>query len=51
MATQSVTDWTSTSNPAGLGFGELGREDLMEERVAAMASGGYICTLTWECNC
>ncbi|MBP2474317.1 hypothetical protein JOF53_003189 [Crossiella equi] len=40
-----------TTNPAGLGFGELSREDLVEDRAAVMASSGYICTLTWECNC
>ncbi|HEY3483634.1 MULTISPECIES: hypothetical protein [Amycolatopsis] len=56
MPTQSINDWKSAahesgSHPAGLGFGELGQEDLAEARTAALPSSGYICTFTFECNC
>lgn len=54
MGDITVSEWksdSSASSPAGMSFGELARDDLQQDRAAAMASSGHICTLTWECNC
>jgi hypothetical protein len=36
---------------AGVGFGELAQDELLEDRTANLASSGYFCSFTAECNC
>lgn len=36
---------------AGVGFAELAQDELLEDRTAMLASSGYFCSFTLECNC